>query len=227
MVPDAGGGDRPRALPAPARLRGLARRRPHRHRPGRARPVDGAHEPPAARARERRLEPRRLGARRRPRAAGLLGRLHARHDPRGRCQPADLDRHLPGQRRGAAGVARRAPQARRGARARAGDPRRRLARALDRRGRRQPAPTPGGGLRGSGHDPAGACARPRPAGRPLGDHAGARRGEDQHRGLRARPPLAGARRHAERPRRRRGGRAPRRRPARGAGLLGHHLPLRS
>ena len=54
VVPDAGGGDRPRALPAPARLRGLARRGAGRDRPRRARPARRADEPPAARARERR-----------------------------------------------------------------------------------------------------------------------------------------------------------------------------
>ena len=47
-------------------------------------------------------------------------------------------------------------------------------------------------------------ARPRPAGRARRDHAGARRGADQHRRLRAAAPLARARRHADAPRRGRG-----------------------
>ena len=87
-------------------------------------------------------------------------------------------------------------------RARAG--RRRLPRALDRRGRRRTGagcsrrayPDPGDLQRLRVHVP----DRP---GVIAGDHAGARRRADQHRGLRAQPRLARARRHAARAGRRR------------------------
>ena len=153
-----------------------------------------------------------------PRAARRGRRVAARHDPRRGREPADLGRHLPRQRRplreslaehrrrveqleaaldsGDAGfLARWIGEA-------AGNRRRMLADAYPGPGRAAAAPR----------------ARARPPGRARRDHAGARRRADQHRGLRAPSRLARARRHAHAARRRRGGGAPRGRPARGAGL---------
>ena len=67
---------------------------------------------------------------------------------------------------------------------------------------------------GSGRAAAAARPRARPARRARGDHAGARRGADQHRGLRAAPRLARPRRDADAARHRR-----RTRPTRAAELL--------
>ena len=74
---------------------------------------------------------------------------------------------------------------------------------------------------GSLHAPA--RARARPAGRPLGDHAGARGGGDQHRGLRAPAHDARAGRDARRPGRGRGAGPARGSAPRGAGLFGRRL----
>ena len=89
--------------------------------------------------------------------------------------------------------------------------RRGLPRALDRRGRAATA----GGCSSSAYADAGALHRvrvhvPDRPGVLAGDHAGARRRADQHRGLRAAAHLARARRHADaaRHRRGRGARAP-------------------
>ncbi len=68
-----------------------------------------------------------------------------------------------------------------------------------------------------------ARARPRPAGRAGRDHPGARRRADQHRGLRAAPRLARARRHADAARHRRGRGTARGRAARGPGLQRRRL----
>ena len=62
LVPDAGRGHRPRALPARARLRRLARRRAGRDRPEGARPAGRADEPPSARARQPARQPGRRRA---------------------------------------------------------------------------------------------------------------------------------------------------------------------
>ena len=114
-----------------------------------------------------------------------------------------------------AGRARRAPPPGRAGRARARRGRRRLPRALDRGGVRQPAAHARRRLRAAGRAAAPARPRARPAGRAGRDHAGARRRADQHRGLRAAAHVARARRHADAARRRRGrGRARRRRCSR-------------
>ena len=91
-------------------------------------------------------------------------------------------------------------------------------RALDRRGVGQPPAHARGSVRGSRRAAAAARARAGPPGCARRDHAGARRRADQHRGLRAAPHVAGARRRAHRARHGRGARAPRARAARGAGL---------
>ena len=72
-----------------------------------------------------------------------------------------------------------------------------LSRALDRRGLRQPPPDARARVPGSRRAAAPARARPRPSRRARRHHAGARRRAHQHRGLRAAPRLAGARRHAD------------------------------
>ena len=101
VVPHAGRRDRAGALQAPARLRRLARGDSGGDRPGCARPAHGGDEPPAARAREPHPQPRGLGAGERARAARNSRRLAPGHDARRRGESADLDRHLPRQRRGA------------------------------------------------------------------------------------------------------------------------------
>ena len=68
----------------------------------------------------------------------------------------------------------------------------------------QPPPPARDRLRRRRRAAAAARPRPRPARRARGDHAGARRRADQHRGLRAPARLARARRHAHDPRRGRG-----------------------
>ena len=83
---------------------------------------------------------------------------------------------------------------------------RRLPRALDRRGVGQPAAHARGGVRGPRRAAAAARPRARPPGRARRDHAGARRGADQHRGLRAPAHVARARRRATRARHGRGAR---------------------
>ena len=150
LVPDAGGRDRPRPLPARPRLRRLARRRPGRDRPAGARPARRAHEPPAARAREPARQPGGRGAHRGSRSAGGGRRIAPRHDARRRREPADLGRHLPRQRRRAGRGAGRAPPPGRAARGRACRRRRRLPRPLDGRGLGEPAADARGRLRGPG-----------------------------------------------------------------------------
>ena len=138
----------------------------------------------------------RRGAHRRPRPAHGGRRLVPRHDARGRREPAHLGRHLPRQPRGARGRPARAPRALGevltaleagdagylarwiGAGVRAPPP---LARRAVRPAARGALPRPG--------------AHPRPPRRVRGHHAGARRGADQHRGLRVPPLHARARRH--------------------------------
>ena len=108
--------------------------------------------------------------------------IAAGHDPRGRRQPADLGRHLPRERRRASGRARRAPARPRagGAALESGDAGF-LARwigeaALNRRRMISEAYSDPGSCTG--------CASPGPARCARGDHPGARRRADQHRGLR-------------------------------------------
>ena len=188
--------DRSGALPHAARVRGRGRCRPRRGRSRRARSARRADEPSSARARQPARQPGGGDADRRTRAARRGRRLAARHDARRRREPAHLDRHLPRQRRRGSRVARRAPSADRAARGRARLRRRGLPRALDRRGFGQPAAHARGCVRGSRRASAPARARAGPSGRARRDHAGARRGADQHRGLRAPPHVAGARRRA-------------------------------
>ena len=174
----------------------VARRRAGRGRPGRARPPARAHEPPAARDREPARQPGRRGADRRPRSAHLGRRLVPRHDARRRREPAHLGRHLPRQPRGARRGDPRAPAAlgRGAGRARVG--RCGVPRALDRAGERAPPSRARGRVRAaSRRDDARRRAHPRPPRRDLGHHAGARCRAHQHRGLRAAPLHARARRH--------------------------------
>ena len=165
-----------------------------------------AHEPPAARARE----PARRTRRAQARIDGhdpLDGdrRLVPRHDARGRREPAHLGRHLPRQPRGAARRAARAPALAR-------------TRCWRRSRRATRATSPAGSAQASGHRRRAleaavrraargalprAGARARPPRRDLRHHAGARRGAHQHRGLRAAPLHARARRHGRARRRRR------------------------
>ena len=114
--------------------------------------------------------------------------------------------------------ARRAPAADRAGRGGARRRRRRLPRTLDRRGCGEPARDARGRVPGSRRSPARARARPGPSRRARGDHAGARGGADQHRGLRAAARVGGARRHADAAGRGRGAGGARRVAAGGAGL---------
>ena len=122
------------------------------------------------------------------------GRVAAGHDARGGREPADLGRHLPRERRRAPRRARRAPAPRRAARAALAARDAGLPRALDRRGVGNRRRMLARGVRGSGRAPAAPRPRARPARRARGDHAGARRGADQHRGLRPPAHVARARR---------------------------------
>ena len=197
------------------RLRGRARRHARRDRRGRARPPAGGHEPPAARARQPARRAGRRGAHRRPRPAHGDRRLVPRHDARGRREPAHLGRHLPRQPRGARGRAARAPAlAGRGADGARGR-RRGLPRALDRPGLRPSPARARGAVRPAARGALPrAGARSRPPRRVRGHHAGARRRAHQHRGLRAAPLHARARRHGRAARGRPGRRRARRRAAR-------------
>ena len=102
---------------------------------------------------------------------------------------------------GAARGAGRAPAPRRAARGGARGRRRRLPRALDRRGGGQPPPDARGGISRPGELQRLRVHVPDRPGVLAGDHPGARRRADQHRGLRAPALLAGARRRAARARR--------------------------
>ena len=195
----------PAALPARARLRLGARRDARRDRPAGARPPRRAHEPPAARARQPARQPGRRDARRRPRAARGGRRLAARHDARRRREPAHLGRHLPRERRrdrasrspstaaGSSSSRRRSRRATRGFLARW------IGEAADNRRRMLAGAFPDPGdlqqLRVHVPDRPGVLAGITQA---LGAAA------DQHRGLRAPPRLARARRHADGARHRRG-----------------------
>ena len=137
VVSDSRRLDRPRQLQGAARLRLGARGGARRDRPRGARPPRRGHEPSAARAGERASEPGRRLPHRRPRAACGGGWLAARHDQGRRREPAHLGRHLPREPRGARRLARRAPAPRRAGRGGARRRRRRIPRAVDRRGLRR------------------------------------------------------------------------------------------
>ena len=167
--------DRSRPLPVGTRLRLQPRRDSGRRRSAGSRPPGRDHQPPAARAGEPARQPGRRRQDRGPRAARRGRRLAARHDASRRRQPSDLGRHLPRQRCSAPRVARGAPPSDRAARSRAGRGRRRLPRALDRRGGRQSQAHAGRRVSRLGRPPAAPRARARPARRARGDHAGPRR----------------------------------------------------
>ena len=89
---------------------------------------------------ERDREPERGGARRGARPAAERRRIAPRHDAGRRGEPTDLDRHPARQRDGGARGARRAPAAHRPGRGGARRGRRRVPRAVDRRGGDEPPP---------------------------------------------------------------------------------------
>ena len=154
--------------------------------PGRPRPARRGHEPPAARARERAPEPGgrdpRSTATTRSQAAG--GSLRDMTRVAGANPRIWVDIFLD-NREALARRARRAAPADRAGRGGARRGRRRLPRALDRRGGGQPAAACSRRRTSEpGDAPAAAGPHPRPAGRAGRDLSGARRRADQRRGLR-------------------------------------------